>query len=105
MLEAMRIGTLPESERISEASDPYENDPPRNERLVVQSRTPFNGETPAQELLKFITPTELHFKRSHMPIPDVVPDAYALQVRGERARRIPCVRYTCLPPTSRVRAA
>jgi sulfite oxidase len=79
-LETMRIGILPETERIKQVDDPYANDPPRDKRIVVQSQTPFNGETPAYALNGFITPTELHFKRSHMPIPQILPEAYSLQV-------------------------
>lgn len=80
MLDAMRIGTLPEKDRITASSNPYANDPKRDPAISARSTTPFNGEAPLSALLTFITPTELHFKRNHMPVPDAVPEAYELQV-------------------------
>jgi hypothetical protein len=83
MLEAMRIGTLPEKDRITTSSNPYANDPKRVAAIAALSTTPFNGESPVTAMLSYITPTELHFKRNHLPVPEVLPQAYELQVGTE----------------------
>jgi hypothetical protein len=88
MLEEMRIGTLPESERITVDENPYANDPERDPSLVVRSATPFNGEAPVRALLGHVTPTTFHFKRNHMPVPEVLPEAYELQVRAYTCARL-----------------
>ena len=84
----MRIGSLPEEERITASSDPYENDPQRHAAISARSQAPFNGEAPLSALLSFITPTELHFKRNHLPVPEALPEAYELQVRPASARSV-----------------
>lgn len=81
MLAAMRIGTLPEEERVTVDDNPYANDPSRDDAIRVLSSTPFNGEAPHSVLSQHITPTLHHFKRNHMPVPDALPDAYELQAR------------------------
>lgn len=81
MLNAMRIGTLPEDQRTVITSDPYANDPERDERIIARSTTPFNGESPIDALFSHVTPAPLHFKRNHMPVPDVLADAFEVQVR------------------------
>lgn len=80
ILDEMRIGTLPESERTVVTTDPYANDPKRSDDIVARTATPFNGESPIPALMAHVTPTELHFKRNHMPVPDVLADAFELQV-------------------------
>jgi sulfite oxidase len=80
MVERMRIGTLPEGERTVVTDDPYSPDPTRTNQLVVRSEKPFNAETPMQSLMHHITPEGEHYVRNHMPVPHVVPEAYALQV-------------------------
>ena len=60
-----RIGNLnladaaSQAEQIaSDASDPYSTDPARHKAIVINSKTPFNGETPLSILTdSFITPT------------------------------------------------
>lgn len=94
MLERMRIGTLPEKDRITASTSPYANDPKRHESITSRSTTPFNGETPLAALLSFITPTELHFKRNHLPVPDALAEAYELQVRRWVATLTACVSQT-----------
>jgi hypothetical protein len=81
ILESMRIGTLPEGERVVATDDPYATDPQRSGELVVRSSTPFNAETPLDRLLQWVTPNELHYVRHHMPVPDVVAQAFELKVR------------------------
>lgn len=88
MLNDMRIGTLPEHERAVVTEDPYATDPPRSGRIIARSTTPFNGETPLDGLLHHITPTDEHYIRNHMPVPDVVPAAYELQARRLRAQQV-----------------
>jgi hypothetical protein len=80
MLDAMRIGTLPEGERVIATTDPYANEPKRSERIIARTTAPFNGETPLDALLDHITTNEMHFKRNHMPVPEVPLDAFELQV-------------------------
>jgi hypothetical protein len=80
MLNSMRIGTLPEKDRISTDIDPYANDPQRDVAITARSTTPFNGESPTSTMTSYITPNELHFKRNHLPVPLVLPEAYELQV-------------------------
>lgn len=43
--------------------------PPRDPRLVVVSREPFNAETPLAEQVGLITPNELHYVRDHFALP------------------------------------
>ncbi|GBG61513.1 hypothetical protein CBR_g21855 [Chara braunii] len=48
----------------------YDAEPARDPRLVVNSKEPFNAETPPKELVQaFITPSHLFYKRNHGPIP------------------------------------
>lgn len=82
MLAAMRIGTLPEDERVTVDDNPYANEPRRDAAIRVLSATPFNGEAPHAVLSQHITPTLHHFKRNHMPVPEALPDAYELQARS-----------------------
>jgi sulfite oxidase len=82
MVERMRIGTLPEGEQTVVTDDPYASEPSRTSSLIVRSEKPFNAETPMPSLIQHITPEGEHYVRNHMPAPDVVPHAYALQVRS-----------------------
>ena len=50
--------------------DPFENDPKRDERLIVHSERPFNAETPVEGLNSFITPEEMFYVRHHMWVPE-----------------------------------
>ena len=81
MLEEMRIGTLPEEERAVATSDPFANDPARHESIVTRSEAPFNGETPLDWLMAHVTPNEYHYVRNHLPVPEVLPEAFELQAR------------------------
>jgi hypothetical protein len=90
MMAEMRIGTLPEEERVVVATDPYSGEPERDKSIVARNRTPFNGEPPKSALLSHITPTHLHFKRNHMPVPTVLPEAYELQARAAAQYACPC---------------
>ena len=103
ILEGMRIGTLPEDERAVATSDPYANEPLRDPSIVVRSETPFNGETPTEWLNEWITPNHMHYVRHHMPVPDVVADAFELQARRRPACRKSCTDcYASMPNCDRV---
>jgi len=90
MLERFRIGNLnladaaSQAEQIaSDASDPYSTDPARHKAIVINSKTPFNGETPLSILTdSFITPTDLFYVRNHLPVPEVDIKEYELEVSG-----------------------
>lgn len=91
LLEELRIGNLQPDEKwirdvsakaiSGEAADPYENEPSRNPALVVQSQAPFNAE-PQMHLLvqQQTTPNDLFYVRNHMPVPDINPEEYQLEI-------------------------
>ncbi|ROT36561.1 molybdopterin binding oxidoreductase [Sodiomyces alkalinus F11] len=62
--------------------DPFNDDPPRDPRLITMTEKPRNAETPLEELTEsFITPKELFYVRNHMWVPKVDdPDRYTLTV-------------------------
>ncbi|XP_029948572.1 sulfite oxidase, mitochondrial isoform X2 [Salarias fasciatus] len=65
------------------SSDPYSSDPERHPVLHVNSLKPFNAEPPPEILSdSFITPSPFFFKRNHLPVPQVDPASYRLQVEG-----------------------
>jgi sulfite oxidase len=96
MLEKYRIGNLNVADAASQAeqmasdsSDPYSTDPARHKAIVVNSKTPFNGETPLGILTdSFITPTDLFYVRNHLPVPDVDIKDYELEVSGLGVKEI-----------------
>lgn len=86
ILEQYRIGTLDPSEKVEERvidiQDPFSGDPVRSPVLVVRSLKPFNAETPLPMLADyFLTPNELHYKRNHLPVPNVTNDESAFTVQ------------------------
>ncbi|XP_004069293.1 sulfite oxidase, mitochondrial isoform X2 [Oryzias latipes] len=67
----------------AESSDPYSTDPDRHPVLRVNSLKPFNAEPPPEILTdSYITPSAFFFKRNHLPVPQVDPASYQLQVEG-----------------------
>lgn len=65
-------------------SDPWLGEPARHPALVVRSVKPFNAETPPALLCdKLITPADVHYKRNHLPVPELKPEEYKLTVRRE----------------------
>jgi len=85
MLEKFRIGNLAadDVEDRSESDNPFSNDPKRHPALIVNNPTPFNAETPLAIIAdSFLTPTELFYVRNHLPVPEVDPDTYELEVVG-----------------------
>ena len=82
-LESYRIGNLKEDGIKTIEDDPYQWEPIRNRRLVINNYTPFVGETPLDVLCgDFITPTELFFVRNHLPVPEIDPSEYSLEIGG-----------------------
>ncbi len=76
ILERHRIGNLKPTENPRkdqhQTVDPFQSDPKRHALLKVLSAKPFNAETPpAFSVENPITPNELHFKRNHLPVPQV----------------------------------
>lgn len=62
----------------------YSEEPTRHSSLVINSKEPFNAESPRSALISsYITPVDLFYKRSHGPIP-VVDDIerYRLSITG-----------------------
>ncbi|XP_048379537.1 sulfite oxidase, mitochondrial [Stegostoma tigrinum] len=92
ILEEYRIGELSledQKQTIVDVDDPYGNEPPRHPVLKVNSLKPFNAEPPLELLSEnYITPNEIFFKRNHLPVPDVDPKKYRLQIMGEGLKSI-----------------
>merc|ERR1712013_431012 len=89
MLEKYRIGNLKEEdaaslrESLKDSNDPFANAPKRHPALLVNQAKPFNAETPLSIITdSFLTPADLFFVRSHLPIPDIKPEEYELEVGG-----------------------
>src|SRR5262245_10885362 len=53
------------------------------DKLIVRSMRPPDFETPVALLDSFITPNELFYVRSHMPVPQVDASTWALKIGGE----------------------
>ncbi|XP_073998352.1 sulfite oxidase isoform X2 [Rhodnius prolixus] len=85
ILDGYRIGNLTkeDSDHSASSDDPYASDPKRHPVLKPSSDKPFNGEPPSQVLVQnHITPEELFFVRNHLPVPEVDPDEYELEITG-----------------------
>ena len=68
---------------LKESDDHFANAPKRHPALLVNQAKPFNAETPLAIITdSFLTPSDLFFVRSHLPIPDIDPAAYELEVGG-----------------------
>jgi len=72
-----------------DANDPYANDPARHPALVINTQKPFNGEVPPALITdSWITPNELFFVRNHLPVPDIDPKTYHLEVAVEGGKSL-----------------
>ena len=84
MLKEYWIGELKAEDKKTapaDTNDPYRNDPERHPSLVVRSAKPFNAETPLALLGDcMVTPNSLFYVRNHLPVPDVDPKTYRLEV-------------------------
>ncbi|CAH1103927.1 unnamed protein product [Psylliodes chrysocephalus] len=87
ILENYRIGNLIKEEitnLTADMSDPYSIDPKRHVALKPASIKPYNAELPPELLVEsFITPNELFYVRNHLPVPDVDPNTYELEIEIE----------------------
>ncbi|XP_015524470.1 sulfite oxidase, mitochondrial isoform X1 [Neodiprion lecontei] len=87
LLESMRIGNISKEEAstaVEGMEDPYANDPQRHKILIINNPKPFNAETPAPLLIEsFHTPSDLFYVRNHLPVPDVDPQTYELEIAIE----------------------
>ncbi|KAG8197175.1 hypothetical protein JTE90_011333 [Oedothorax gibbosus] len=86
ILEKYRIGNLRASDRgldIENMDDPFASDPLRHSVLQPRSKKPFNAEPPNDLLVEnFLTPNEVFFVRNHMPVPQIDPKEYELEISG-----------------------
>ena len=82
-LESYRIGNIKKEISEGDGNDPFLSEPVRGSELLIRNHKPFVGETPVDVLCgDFITPTDLFFVRNHLPVPDINPDQYSLEVSG-----------------------
>jgi sulfite oxidase len=86
LLEKYRIGNLAKGQEklaIMDMENPYANEPLRHPALKVRSQTLFNAEPPLELLVEnYITPTEIFYVRTHLPVPDISEEDYSLEVVG-----------------------
>eukprot|EP01006_Ploeotia_vitrea_P051313 TRINITY_DN67549_c13_g3_i1.p1 TRINITY_DN67549_c13_g3~~TRINITY_DN67549_c13_g3_i1.p1 ORF type:complete len:578 (-),score=327.18 TRINITY_DN67549_c13_g3_i1:39-1772(-) len=90
ILEGLRVGNVSpqakkererEQQQRGDSDDPYANEPERHPALSVGTKTPFNAETPVEILADhFLTPNELWYVRNHLPVPQIKPEEYVLEV-------------------------
>ena len=88
MIEEYRIGNIALADRNTTSTGskegPYAKDPIRSPILKVNTKEPFNAETPPLLLPEeFITPNDLFFVRNHLPVPEVDSGTYTLEVTGK----------------------
>lgn len=91
ILEEYKVGELsPEAVlKATDVTDPYGKDPLRHPVLKVNSLKPFNAETPAEILTEnYLTPNDLFFIRNHLPVPEVDPKKFSLEIKGEGLKSI-----------------
>ncbi|KAG5873360.1 hypothetical protein JTB14_022963 [Gonioctena quinquepunctata] len=92
ILETYRIGNLREEDMkhlTADMADPYGRDPKRHSVLKPASMKPFNAECPPSLLIEsFLTPNELFYVRNHLPVPEVDPSTYELEVEIEGTNKI-----------------
>lgn len=89
LLENYRIANIEMDEisetdkTVNESNDPFANDPSRSSMLKVHTMKPFNAETPGFLIGKdFLTPNRAFFVRNHLPVPDIDPNDYRLEITG-----------------------
>jgi sulfite oxidase len=87
ILQSLRVGNLDPDDakklahNTRDANDPYSKDPIRSPLLVMRNEKPFCAEVEPSVLLeKWITPSDLHYVRCHMPVPNPSPAEYVLEV-------------------------
>jgi sulfite oxidase len=92
VLEKYRIGGLAEEDReahVDHDEDPFKDDPTRDPSLVPCSMKPFIAEASVDLLMDhYITPSELHYVRNHMPVPIINEEDYQLSLSGKGVRDV-----------------
>lgn len=87
IFEEYRIGNVRARDTkhlTSNMSDPYAHEPKRHFALIPASAKPFNAELPPDVLIQnFITPNELFYVRNHLPVPEIDPKTYELEIEIE----------------------
>ncbi|KAK9509718.1 hypothetical protein O3M35_006973 [Rhynocoris fuscipes] len=83
-LERYRIGNLDKEDVPAiDGTDIWANEPKRHPSLKMPSEKPFCVEPQPQFLVQnYFTPNELFFVRNHLPVPDIDPSTYKLEVTG-----------------------
>ncbi|KRT82874.1 hypothetical protein AMK59_3021 [Oryctes borbonicus] len=86
----MRIGNISEEESkhaLHNMDDPYSSDPQRHKVLEMHTEKPFNAEPPSSLLIEnFYTP------KNHLPVPEVDPETYELEIEIEGRTEIKTLR-------------
>ncbi|KAI9206095.1 Oxidoreductase, molybdopterin-binding domain-containing protein [Polychytrium aggregatum] len=88
LLEEYRIGNVDPNHRRSSDDDAkalqllFANDPERSPELIVRAAKPCNAETPVHGLRSFVTPTDLHYVRNHLPVPKIDVDDFRIKIEG-----------------------
>uniref|UniRef100_A0A8D0BJM4 Sulfite oxidase, mitochondrial n=1 Tax=Salvator merianae TaxID=96440 RepID=A0A8D0BJM4_SALMN len=90
ILHGYKIGELsPDEPPQPNPEDPYAKDPSRHPALHVNTLKPFNAEPPVELISEnYLTPSQLFFKRNHLPVPEVDPAAYRLRVQGASGKTL-----------------
>lgn len=91
ILETYRIGNLKtELHQVTEKTpDVYFAEPVRHNILKIVNKKPFNAETPSALLVEhFHTPNELFYVRNHLPVPEIDPKTYELEVEIENDNKV-----------------
>ncbi|XP_078033227.1 sulfite oxidase [Augochlora pura] len=88
LLESMRIGNVSNIDQFDSTpcatNDPYANEPKRHKALKINGHKPFCAEPPSSLLAEgFLTPTELFYVRNHLPVPEIDPKTYTLELAVE----------------------
>ncbi|KAL6752305.1 Oxidoreductase, molybdopterin-binding domain-containing protein [Haematococcus lacustris] len=69
--------------------DPWGNEPQRHPALIYRSERPCNAETPAHILAaNLITNNDIFYVRNHLPVPELAPEQWRLEVRGQGLRAL-----------------
>lgn len=77
----VRMHHTKSSSAAKSTTSPYDNDPPRNPNLIVQSTAPYTAEPTAEAIVSSQrTPNDLFYVRNHMPVPVITESDYRLQI-------------------------
>ncbi|CAF9923836.1 hypothetical protein IMSHALPRED_006031 [Imshaugia aleurites] len=65
---------------LDSIDDPFDQDPKRDQRLIVHTDKPMNAESPAPLLSTFVTPVDIFYVRNHLWVPRLVEKEHKLVV-------------------------